>query len=98
MNIKEEISNNKFVILYIWKDMCPGCRVMSPIIDELTKTNSTVKIIKVDAMDNLDLVREYNLTTAPTILFLNNGVLVDKIIGVERKINIEAKISNLFKE
>ena len=98
MNIKEEIKNNKFVILYFWKNMCPGCMVLSPIIDDLIKSVKNVKIIKVDAMENFDLVKEYDLRTAPTTLFFKDGVLIDKLVGVDRKINIENKINTIFKE
>jgi thioredoxin 1 len=82
----EQISNNK-VLLDIWAEWCSPCKMMSPIIydidDMMIKGNKEIKILKLDA-DNGDLVsilRGFSVNSIPTFIVLDNGVVVDKIIG-----------------
>ena len=85
-HFEQETSNNK-VLIDIWAEWCSPCKMMNPIIydmDEmLIKNQSEIKILKLNA-DNGDLIKilnNFRVNSIPTFIVLNNGVVVDKVIG-----------------
>ena len=82
----QQTSNNK-VLIDIWAEWCSPCKMMNPIIydmDEmLIKNQAEIKILKLNA-DNGDLIKilnNFRVNSIPTFIVLNNGVVVDKVIG-----------------
>jgi thioredoxin 1 len=82
----QQISNNK-VLLDVWAEWCSPCKMMNPIIydmDEmLIKNQAEIKILKLNT-DNGDLIKilnNFGINSIPTFIVLDNGVVVDKVIG-----------------
>ena len=82
----QQISNNK-VLLDVWAEWCGPCKMMNPIIydmDEmLIKNQAEIKILKLNT-DNGDLIKilnNFGIKSVPTFIVLDNGVVVDKVIG-----------------
>ena len=94
-NIKEILDTDKLVVLDFWASWCGPCKMIAPIIDELaTEFDGEVVIGKVNTEDedNDDLVADYSIRNLPTILFVKNGAVVDKMVGAAKKTDFVAKI------
>jgi thioredoxin 1 len=85
-----EVSNDEFDVT--GKDLkivafkaawCGPCRVLSPILEELAGNNKELIVAKVDVDSNPELSAKYGIRNIPTTLFLRNGEIVDKVIGVK---------------
>lgn len=98
-NIEETLKSDQLVVLDFWAGWCGPCRMIAPIIDELSNEyEGKVVFGKVDteAEDNDDIVSEYGIRNLPTIIFLKNGEIVDRMVGAAKKSDFVAKIESLL--
>lgn len=91
--IGDVLQQDKLVMIDFWAAWCGPCKMMAPIIDELSETNPDVIIGKVDVSDNPKAAIEYMVSSLPSFLFIKNGEVVDKVIGAVPKKVLQAKIS-----
>lgn len=98
-NVKEVLASDKLVVLDFWAGWCGPCKMIAPIIDELaTEYEGKAVIAKVDTEneDNDDIVSDYGIRNLPTILFIKNGEVVDRMVGAAKKSDFQAKIDSLI--
>ena len=96
-NFKEILNSGKPVVLDFWAEWCGPCRMVSPIIEELSKEyDGRVFIGKVDVDNNDEVVSQFGIRNIPTVLFFKEGRLVDKIVGATTKDHFTAKIDSLL--
>jgi len=90
-------AGQKPVIVDFWATWCGPCRMMSPIIDEMAEKYEGKAVIgKCNVDDCVDLPSNYGVRNIPTIVFIKDGKLVDKIVGAVPKPQVEAKIEALI--
>lgn len=95
----EVLSSPKPVVLDFFSVWCVPCRVVAPTIDYLHKTyGDKVNIWKVDADENEELTKRYNIRTVPTVLFIKSGKVIDKVTGGAVRSVYEDKIKQLIYE
>lgn len=94
-NIKEVLTGNEIVVVDFWAPWCGPCRMLGPIIEELVVANEGIAIGKVNVDENSASAVEYGVRGIPTIIFFKNGEVVDKIVGVKSKSELQAKIDSL---
>ena len=95
--IKEIIESGKPVVIDFWAEWCGPCRMVSPILEELSEEFSgKVEIGKLNVDDNINTPNEYGIRNIPTILFFKDGKLVDKQIGATPKASLKAKVEALL--
>lgn len=80
----ESIKEGK-VVVDLFATWCGPCKMLSPILDEISEEITTTKFFKVDVDDNEDIAREYNVMSIPTILVFENGNLINTIVGLRGK-------------
>ena len=96
-NIKEIIESGKPVVIDFWAEWFGPCRMVSPILEELSEEFSgKVEIGKLNVDDNINTPNEYGIRNIPTILFFKDGKLVDKQIGATPKASLKAKVEALL--
>lgn len=72
--------SDKLVVLDFWAQWCGPCRQITPIIDELSvEYDGRVVIGKVNVDESNDITSQFSIRNIPTILFLKNGEVVDKL-------------------
>ena len=96
-NFEELLSSNKVVVADFWATWCGPCKAMGPSIDELaTEYEGQALIGKVDVEENNDLAEKYAIRSVPTIIFFKDGEMVDKMVGLQSKAVLEARIKELL--
>ncbi len=96
-NFDELLSSNKVVLADFWATWCGPCKAMGPSIDELAEQyEGQVLIGKVDVEENVDLAEKYAIRSVPTLIFFKDGEMVDKVVGLQSKAALEAKIKALL--
>jgi len=90
---KEVLDNDGLVVIDFWAEWCGPCKMIGPIVEELAQEyEGKAKIGKVDVDKNSDVSMKYGIRSIPTILFLKNGEIVDKQVGLTSKEGLKAKI------
>ena len=85
-NYNETIKNTKgLLVVDFWASWCGPCRMMAPIIDELEAEMPEVTFAKVNIDEEVQPALENNITSIPTLLFVKNGEVVNKSVGVVSK-------------
>lgn len=93
-NFKQEVLDHAGVALVdFWAPWCGPCRMVAPIIDELSQEYAgKVKVAKVNTDENMQLSSQFNIMSIPTMLIFKNGQLVDEITGALPKNTLKARL------
>ena|SRR5260221_8300560 len=70
-------------------EWCGPCRILAPILDRLAETLSGVNIAKVDVDESPSLAARCDISSVPTLLFFQDGQIVDRIVGILPRHKIE---------
>lgn len=93
-NIDELLATpNKLVVIDFWAEWCGPCKTIAPIVAELADTYEGKVIIgKCDVDDNGDIAVKYAIRNIPTLLFVKDNQVVERIVGAVPKSQIIDKI------
>ncbi len=81
IEITENMKQGK-VIIDVYTTWCGPCRFLSPILEKL-KEEGLIELIKEDLDQNRPLGEKFGVTAIPTLLFFNNGELLNHPIEVQ---------------
>ncbi len=88
MEIKSETFDSfvnqpdKTVLVDFWASWCGPCRMLSPVVDEVSREHEdTLSVGKVNVDDCPDLAKKFGVMSIPTLLLFKGGQLVDQRVG-----------------
>jgi thioredoxin 1 len=89
-----ETSTAKGVVLVdFWAEWCGPCKLIAPTIEELAKDYEGKAVIaKVDIDSNPELAQKFQIQAIPNLKILKDGKVVDEIVGLADKKEIEKKL------
>ncbi len=91
------LKSDKPVIVDFWAEWCGPCRIIGPIINELSQDYDGKAIFtKLDVDSNPGVSAKFGIRNIPTVLFFKNGEIADKQVGAVPKTNLEAKLQVLI--
>ena len=93
-NFKEKVlDNNGVALVDFWAEWCGPCRLIGPVVEDLSKEyEGKATIGKLNVDDNRDIAAQYGIMSIPTLLIFKNGQIVDKHVGVASKGDLKKKI------
>ena len=92
-NFHHEVMNSdKPVLLDFWAPWCGPCRRVVPIVEEIARERSDIKVGKINIEDEQALAREFRVMSIPTLLVFKDGQLAEKAIGLRSKEQIESML------
>ncbi|MCU4676953.1 thioredoxin [Catenovulum sp. 2E275] len=78
------------VLVDFYADWCGPCKMVAPILEQLSAKRDDVKIVKVDADASPELMSEYGIRGIPTLLLFNQGQKVATKVGALPLTQLEA--------
>lgn len=91
---EEIVLNNKGkVIIDFYADWCGPCKMLSPILEEISNENEDITVYKVNIEDNQELATKFMITSIPTLVLMNNGAQLNTLVGLRTKEDILAEFN-----
>jgi len=92
-NFKEVVSKSKLpVLIDFYADWCGPCKMLAPIIENISKTHPEIQVVKCDVDKNQELAIKYGVRSIPTVVAIVNGEEVNRKVGLAN----EGILLNLF--
>ncbi len=85
-NFKAEVLDAKGKVLVdFYADWCGPCRMMGPVVEELSNENPNVKVCKINVDESEDIARQYGIMSIPTFILFEDGEVSGKMVGGRSK-------------
>jgi len=82
---KEVLQSDRPVIVDFFATWCGPCKMLAPILEEIEKENTNIKVCKVDIDEESELASKYQIMSVPTLIAIKNGEIINTLVGVRGK-------------
>lgn len=89
-----EILKNDIVLVDFFANWCGPCKMLSPIIEELSNEINDVTFAKVNIDESNEIASTYGVTSIPTLVLFKNGKAISKSVGFISKEELKSFINN----
>ena len=87
VNIKEfeELSTKGLVLVDFYADWCGPCKMISPVLEEMSNEMTDVTFLKVNVDLESELAQRFSVMSIPTLIVFKDGELKEKVLGFQPK-------------
>jgi thioredoxin 1 len=79
---QEVLTSDIPVLVDFWAPWCGPCRMVAPIVDELSaEFDGQVKVVKLNVDENPEIASEHQIRSIPTLILFKDGQSVDRVVG-----------------
>ena len=93
----EVLNSSEPVLVDFSAVWCQPCKMLDPVVKQLAgEWDGKVKVVKIDADENPNLVIKYGVMGIPTLLFIKGGEVKERVTGYMPKEKLTARFSPHF--
>ena len=83
--LSEVIHSDKPVLMDFWAPWYGPCRMVGPVVEEISRERSDIKVCKVNVDEQPELAGQFGVMSIPTLVVMKNGKIVNQSIGAKPK-------------
>ena len=81
----EVMHSDKPVLLDFWAPWCGPCRMVVPIVEDIARERSDVKVCKINVDENPELAGQFGVMGIPTLVVMKDGRIVNRSMGAKSR-------------
>lgn len=92
-NFEDEVlKSDKKVLVDFYADWCGPCKMLAPIVEAVASEHEELKVVRVNIDNEESIAMDYQIMSIPTLVLINDGKEVDRVIGAVQKKVIETMV------
>ena len=81
----EVLHSDKPVLLDFFATWCGPCRMVGPILEEISEENESIKVCKIDVDQDPELAMRFQVTSIPLLVVMQDGKVINQSLGAKPK-------------
>jgi len=89
---KEVLQSEKRVLVDFNAEWCGPCKMMKPVLEEISTSNNDIKIVSINVDDEDELASKYNISSIPCLVLIENGEEINRSVGLISRSELDSFI------